>query len=280
MNFPYSGAAPTRAHPRSTRSTSATSATTSPGPQVHADGEIWSAVNFDIRQALSTSTTRPSRRRTQRSSASAPTAVVAAATCPGNRRWIQIVYDAYLLMPTAPSMLDARDAYLAADLMRDRPTSAGRRTRAELWLAFARRGFGDRRSRRTAERRPPSRRHATRSRTSPRRATNEATVTFAAVAPDEGNIRDPTRGSSSAGTRPGSRRSPTPTRRPERGAAGPPRISTTTAPFAPGTYEFVDRAGLRPHPLPPDARRGPDATVRLELPDQLGVALERRDGER
>ena len=37
--------------------------------------------------------------------------------CPGNRRWIQLVFDAFLLMPIGPSMVEARDAYLAADLM-------------------------------------------------------------------------------------------------------------------------------------------------------------------
>jgi extracellular elastinolytic metalloproteinase len=58
-------------------------------------------------------------------------------TCPGNRRWIQIVFDAMVLMPTAPSMLQARDAYLAADMMR-----FGGANQNELWLAFARRGFG------------------------------------------------------------------------------------------------------------------------------------------
>ena len=34
--------------------------------------------------------------------------------CPGNRRWIQLVFDAFLLQQGATSMLDARDAMLAA----------------------------------------------------------------------------------------------------------------------------------------------------------------------
>ena len=41
-----------------------------------------------------------------------------AANCPGNRRWIQLVYDAWLMQPADDSMLDARDTYLAADMMR------------------------------------------------------------------------------------------------------------------------------------------------------------------
>ena len=57
--------------------------------------------------------------------------------CPGNRRWIQIVYDAWLLMQPGVSMLDARDAYLAADQLR-----FGGANQAELWHAFAFRGFG------------------------------------------------------------------------------------------------------------------------------------------
>ena len=40
-------------------------------------------------------------------------------------------------MPIGPTMLEARDAYLAADMMR-----FGGENQSELWLAFARRGFG------------------------------------------------------------------------------------------------------------------------------------------
>jgi extracellular elastinolytic metalloproteinase len=108
------------------------------GPQVHADGEIWSAVNFDIRRAL-----------VEKYNASFPAGDVQfqrecadgkrpADQCPGNRRWAQIMFDAFVLMPRAPSMLDARDAYLAADMMR-----FGGANQTELWLAFARRGFGE-----------------------------------------------------------------------------------------------------------------------------------------
>ena len=44
------------------------------GPQVHADGEIWSKVNFDIRKALRRSTTASSRRTTPTSRSRARTA--------------------------------------------------------------------------------------------------------------------------------------------------------------------------------------------------------------
>ena len=39
--------------------------------------------------------------------------------CPGNRRWAQLVFDAWLLMASGSvSMVDARDAMLAADMVR------------------------------------------------------------------------------------------------------------------------------------------------------------------
>jgi hypothetical protein len=77
------------------------------GPQVHADGEIWSATNFALRNAL------------------------------GNETWRQIMFDAFLLMPSAVSMVDARNAYFQADTMR----SAGSH-HAAMWAVFASRGLG------------------------------------------------------------------------------------------------------------------------------------------
>jgi extracellular elastinolytic metalloproteinase len=78
------------------------------GPQVHADGEIWSATNYDLRVAM------------------------------GHQIWRQVMFDAFLLMPSAVSMLDARDAYLAADQIR-----YGGTHQAAMWDVFARRGFGN-----------------------------------------------------------------------------------------------------------------------------------------
>jgi extracellular elastinolytic metalloproteinase len=108
------------------------------GEQVHADGEIWSAVNFDIRQAMVT-----------RYNGSYPAADAAlqlscargerpAEQCPGNRRWIQLVFDAWLLMASGRvSMVDARDAMLAADRLR-----FGGANQDLLWNVFASRGLG------------------------------------------------------------------------------------------------------------------------------------------
>jgi extracellular elastinolytic metalloproteinase len=101
------------------------------GPQVHADGEIWSATNFDIRRLF---IQRYGGERAQACAAGR----LPPERCPGNRRWFQLYYDAMLLMPTRPTMLDARDAILAADAVR-----FDGRNEDLLWLGFARRGFGE-----------------------------------------------------------------------------------------------------------------------------------------
>ena len=105
------------------------------GQQVHADGEIWSATNFDIRQAL-IGRYGSGDGALQKSCANGATPVTA---CPGNRRWVQLVFDAWLLMTTGNvSMVDARDAMLAADLIR-----FGGANQDLLWNAFAERGLGE-----------------------------------------------------------------------------------------------------------------------------------------
>ncbi|HEX6130533.1 MAG TPA: M36 family metallopeptidase, partial [Actinomycetota bacterium] len=103
------------------------------GPQVHADGEIWSATQFDVRRAL-VAKYGEGDPATQKACADGERP---AGECPGNRRWIQLVFDAYLLMPIDATMLEARDALLAADVLR-----FGGANQAEIWLAFARRGMG------------------------------------------------------------------------------------------------------------------------------------------
>ncbi|WP_020388711.1 M36 family metallopeptidase [Kribbella catacumbae] len=138
MNFPRTGAFPAPGlSPRVNPLNFSDMGHDIVGQQVHANGEIWSAVNFDIRQALVAKyngTFPAGDKQLQQACADGKRP---AELCPGNRRWIQIVYDAMVLMPTAPSMLQARDAYLAADLMR-----FGGANSNELWSSFARRGFG------------------------------------------------------------------------------------------------------------------------------------------
>jgi extracellular elastinolytic metalloproteinase len=103
------------------------------GPEVHADGEIWVAVQMDLRDLF--------LQRYPSSGADEDIACVrgqlAASDCPGDRRWIQDYYDAMVLMPRRPTMIDARDAMLAADLAR-----FGGANQDLLWQGFAMRGFG------------------------------------------------------------------------------------------------------------------------------------------
>ncbi|MCW2900698.1 MAG: peptidase [Streptosporangiaceae bacterium] len=105
------------------------------GQQVHADGEIWSATQFDVREAF-----------VKRYGEGGPAAQRACAEgrtpldkCPGNRRWVQLAYDALLLMASgAVSYVDHRDAWLAADAIR-----FGGADRSLLWDAFAQHGLGE-----------------------------------------------------------------------------------------------------------------------------------------
>lgn len=146
------------------------------GPEVHADGEIWNATNFDLRQALIDKYNASFPATDAALQKRCADGVLPADQCPGNRRWIQVVYDAWLLMPPAVSMLGARDAYLAADVMR-----FGGANQAELWRAFAHRGMGEFAvtNGNTDNEATPNFESAAES--------NEATVTFSALAPDEGN---------------------------------------------------------------------------------------------
>jgi len=155
------------------------------GPEVHADGEIWNAVNYDIRQALLAkynaqfpATNAVLQRQCAEGipGSNPPTTPLPPDQCPGNRRWIQIMYDAFLLESSGVSMLDARDAYLAADVMR-----FGGANQKELWHAFASRGFGHSASTVDSNDVHPIPGYDSQLET-------PATVTFVAVASDEGNI--------------------------------------------------------------------------------------------
>jgi extracellular elastinolytic metalloproteinase len=108
------------------------------GPEVHADGEFWNAVNWDIRNALNSKYDAlfPSG-NTQLLRACADGALPAD-RCPGERRWIQLVFDSFLLMPGNVTMVGARDAMLAADM-----TRFGGANQAVLWNTFAGRGLGE-----------------------------------------------------------------------------------------------------------------------------------------
>jgi hypothetical protein len=144
--------------------------------QVHSDGEIWSAVNYDVRDALAkkyNGAFPASSRTLQKECADGKRD---ASQCPGNRRWIQLVHDAFLMLQSDLTMLDARDALLAADVMR-----FGGANQTELWRAFAFRGFGQNASTTGGNDVDP-----VASFESPVES-NEATATFKTVAKDEGN---------------------------------------------------------------------------------------------
>jgi hypothetical protein len=104
------------------------------GPEVHADGEIWNATNYRVRTAMM-----------NRYGAGTPSSQLACAegrtsvqSCPGNRRWIQLMFDSFLLQATSSvSMLDMRDNMLAADLVR-----FGGANQDIIWGAFAESGMG------------------------------------------------------------------------------------------------------------------------------------------
>lgn len=228
MNWPSSGAAPApSSFPQVNPLNFGNMGYDLTGPQVHADGEIWTATNFDIRQALNAKydTAFPSSDVTlQRNCAEGR---IAADRCPGNRRWMQLVYDAYLLMPVGPSMLDARDAYLAADQMR-----FGGANQAELWLAFARRGFGPNATSSNSNANTDT--DPTPDFSSPLHA--NATVTFAAIARDEGNA--PITNARVYVGHYEARTSPIADTDPATSGAN----LDATASVAPGTYEFIAHA--------------------------------------
>jgi hypothetical protein len=104
------------------------------GQQVHADGEIWSATSFDVRQAMIDRYGRGTP-GLQRACADGRVAVE---RCPGNRRWVQQAFDALLLSASgAVSYVDMRDATLAANEVR-----YGGADVPLLWRVFAQHGLG------------------------------------------------------------------------------------------------------------------------------------------
>ncbi|WP_225993735.1 M36 family metallopeptidase [Actinomadura rudentiformis] len=105
------------------------------GQQVHADGEIWSATQFDVRQAFVDRYGKGSKARNR----ACADGRVPVGKCPGSRRWAQLSFDALLLMASgAVSYVDHRDALLAADTIR-----FGGANQTLIWNAFAQHGLGE-----------------------------------------------------------------------------------------------------------------------------------------
>jgi extracellular elastinolytic metalloproteinase len=103
------------------------------GQEVHADGEIWVATNYTLRQLLLNRYPSPGASV----DVQCANGLLPLAQCPGDRRWMQLYFDAMLLMPTGPTLVDARNAILAADA-----TRFGGANQDLLWRGFAERGFG------------------------------------------------------------------------------------------------------------------------------------------
>jgi extracellular elastinolytic metalloproteinase len=151
------------------------------GPEVHSDGEVWNAVNWEVRQALINKYNAQYPYTDMALQKACAEGKKNAADCPGNRRWIQLLFDAFLLQPGSTSMLDARDAMLAADVAR-----FGGANQVEIWRAFAKRGMGvDAYTNGTDDTAPIPNFDSS-------AETNEATITFQATAQDEGNANIPT----------------------------------------------------------------------------------------
>jgi extracellular elastinolytic metalloproteinase len=104
------------------------------GQQVHADGEIWTATNLRMREAFM----QRYGRGTPSLQARCAAGELQADACPGNRRWMQLTFDSFLLQASSQvSMVDMRDNMLAADLVR-----FGGANQDLMWNAFARSGLG------------------------------------------------------------------------------------------------------------------------------------------
>ncbi len=114
------------------------------GPEVHADGEIWNAVQMTVRQALIAKYDKayPYKDRALQIACAVGRTPSGAKgpswnRCPGNRRYITYQYDAMILQANgAPSMVDMKNAELAAVMMRDP------RDYDTVADAFAQRGLG------------------------------------------------------------------------------------------------------------------------------------------
>jgi hypothetical protein len=216
------------------------------GAEVHSDGEVWNAVNYDIRQAFLArydASYPSSNTPLQRDCADGEVPVT---QCPGNRRWMQLVFDAFLLMQPGVSMVDARDAYLAADKMR-----FGGAHQALLWGEFARRGLGEHASSSGSDDPAPKPSFETPV------ETNEATVTFQALAADEGGVPVNAKvyvGRYEARSRPVA-------------DTDPSTSLSATVRLVPGTYDFVVQAeGYGIHRFTRTLREGKAVTLKAALP--------------
>lgn len=225
------------------------------GPAVHSDGEIWNGTNWELRQALidKYNATYPYSDQTRQTACAENR--FNPENCPGNRRWIQLMFDSFLLMSASPSMLNARDAMLAADVAR-----FGGANQVEMRRVFAKRGMGFLANSNGAGDTSPIPDFSSNLETN-------ATVTFAANAQDEGNVPITSAkiyvGVYEARNRPIADTDPATT------VTADPRtnINDATAMFVPGTYDFVVQApGYGMHRFTRTFAAGETVTLTFSLP--------------
>ncbi|GEM_PF-3160615 len=104
-----------------------------PNNEVHNSGEIWCSVLWDMNWMLINKYGFDADLYTGYNPA-APLGTPAAA---GNKLALQLVMDGLKLQPANPSFIQARDAIIQADQV-----LTGGKNFADLWIAFARRGWG------------------------------------------------------------------------------------------------------------------------------------------
>ena len=103
----------------------------------HADGEIWNATQIEVRQALVAKYEAQYPEGNKALQAECADGLKPSTVCPGNRRWIQTMFDGFLIQPSQTTMLDSRDAILASDKAR-----YGGANLSTMWAAYAKRGMG------------------------------------------------------------------------------------------------------------------------------------------
>jgi hypothetical protein len=225
------------------------------GPEVHSDGEIWNGTNWAIRQALidKYNATYPATNQVRQTACAE--GKFNPENCPGNRRWIQLMFDSFLLMSASPSMLNARDAMLAADVAR-----FGGANQIEMRRVFGQRGMGFLAVSNGGGDTAPIPDFSSNLETN-------ATATFSVLAQDEGNVAITTAkiyvGHYEARNRPIADTDPATT------VSADPRtnINDDTAMFVPGTYDFVVQAsGYGMHRFTRTFAAGETVTLTFSLP--------------
>ncbi|MCA1712190.1 MAG: M36 family metallopeptidase [Actinobacteria bacterium] len=115
------------------------------GPEFHADGEIWNGVQVAVRNDLVKKWNAKYSSKDRALQAACALGRTTAGKkhstfegCPGNRRWVTYLFDAMILQANgSPSMVDMKNAQLAADMLR-----TGGVDQRVMANGFARRGLG------------------------------------------------------------------------------------------------------------------------------------------